>query len=110
MATPQANYFQREKGAIIDQLGGKCVECGSEEYLEIHHIKQHGKSYRAGSERIRDWKLQLKRHNLLVLCYKCHKKVTFPKRLEDFELVPKHLHGQRVTSAEQEYDKESTNG
>ena len=98
MTTPQARYFQREKGKIIDQLGGVCQECGTENYLELHHIEGHGKSFRTGSERIKDWKIQAAKNNLLVLCYNCHKKVTFKKKggdITDYEIESRARRGMK---------------
>lgn len=68
--------YHREKGIIVDKLGGQCAECGTLDYLEIHHIKGVEKSYRSGAERIRDWKIQIKKNNLLLLCVDCHGDIT----------------------------------
>lgn len=73
----QNKYFHREKGIIMDTLGGVCSECQTDEYLEIHHIKGADLSKnRPGAERIRDWKEQLKKDNLLLLCQDCHDDIT----------------------------------
>ena len=105
MVSRQAVHFQKEKGEIIDSLGGVCQECGGVNYLELHHIKGHGKSYRSGAERIRDWKHQAARNNLLVLCYGCHKRVTFKKKggdITDYEIESRARRGMKNIPGEME--------
>lgn len=94
----QAKDFQKKKGEIIDGLGGECQECGKTDYLELHHIEGHGKSYRSGAARLRDWRIQAARNNLIVLCYDCHKKVTFKKKHSDitnFEIESRARRGMK---------------
>jgi len=75
--SPQNHSYHKQKGEIMDKLGGKCAECETEEYLEIHHIRGTDlPASRPGAERIRDWKEQLKKDNLLLLCLDCHADVT----------------------------------
>jgi len=69
--------YHREKGIIVDKLGGKCAECETIDYLEIHHIKGADlPASRSGALRIRDWKEQLKKKNLMLLCAECHGDIT----------------------------------
>jgi 5-methylcytosine-specific restriction endonuclease McrA len=73
----QNEYNHREEGKIMDALGGRCAECGTYQYLQIHHIKGHNLSPgRPFAERLRDWKEQLKAGNLILFCVECHKKIT----------------------------------
>lgn len=44
----QANRFRRRKAAAINQLGGCCVVCGSDEKLEFDHIDPQSKLYTIG--------------------------------------------------------------
>jgi len=65
----------------LEYLGGKCVNCGSAEDLEIDHIKevQHG-----GTD---------EKSNLRVLCKPCHKKRHDPLR-RGFSVF--RVNGQRI--------------
>ena len=76
--SPASEYYHREKGKIMDALGGVCYECGTDENLEIHHIIPLAKKNRPQAERIREWKVSLKKNNLLLLCWPCHKKAEDP--------------------------------
>jgi 5-methylcytosine-specific restriction endonuclease McrA len=69
-------YYQQKKGMVIDALGGCCVECGTMEYLEIHHIKELETKYRPLGARIRDWENGLEQDNLMCLCKTCHDYLT----------------------------------
>lgn len=69
--------YHETHGYYIDMLGGKCAECESIEYLELHHITGADVSpTRPGAERMRDWKIQYANDNLMVLCVECHKDIT----------------------------------
>lgn len=73
----QTKYYHRERGKIMDSLGGKCCECKDIDYLEIHHIIGADlPKGRPTAQRIRDWKEQLSKNNLMLLCKKCHDKIT----------------------------------
>lgn len=75
--TRQNEYQHRQTGIFKDKLGGVCAECGTVEYLEIHHIK--GADLAKGrpfAERLRDWKIQIEKDNLMLLCYECHNDIT----------------------------------
>lgn len=38
-------YYKKRRQAIFDYLGGKCVECGTTENLEVDHINREDKSF-----------------------------------------------------------------
>ena len=69
-------YYQKVKENWIQSLGGKCVECQSQERLEIDHINPKEKSFSLSKV----WS-QIKYRELIleelkkcqVLCYICHK-------------------------------------
>jgi 5-methylcytosine-specific restriction endonuclease McrA len=66
--------YYRRRAAAIAQLGGKCVQCGSSEGLEIDHIDPEEKSYDIG--RIiathSEEKVQTELKKCQLLCKDCH--------------------------------------
>jgi 5-methylcytosine-specific restriction endonuclease McrA len=68
--------YQEIKGWVLDGLGGCCIECGTKDYLEIHHIIEVEERDRPMAWRIRDWENGLEQDNLLCLCKTCHDYLT----------------------------------
>lgn len=70
------NRYYERKQILLNQLGGKCRECGSIEKLEFDHVSQNSKKYSITR------KLHGLPFNFLkkevekcqILCYFCHKK------------------------------------
>jgi AraC-like DNA-binding protein len=63
------------KKRALDLLGGKCVKCGSTEYLEFDHIDPSMKTFHIGSQITGSWEeteKELKKCQLL--CRRCHHK------------------------------------
>lgn len=44
----QIAYYHRKRAEVVAYLGGKCVECGTEDDLEIDHIDPATKSFEPG--------------------------------------------------------------
>lgn len=69
------NYWRKRRKDIINYLGGKCVECGGTNELEVDHIDRTTKSfnisYRCSLNQIKD---ELAKCQLL--CKKHHKEKT----------------------------------
>ena len=65
-------YHDRRQ-ILIQQLGGKCVICGSTENLEFDHIDKHAKSFGVSSHlsySLESVKTELDKCQLL--CHECH--------------------------------------
>jgi len=69
-----SEYYHRERNKIIQQLGGKCIACGTTENLEIHHIQAYNGKHHHGRGRITrllDWKNNMDK--ITLLCRECHR-------------------------------------
>lgn len=87
-----ANRYHQKRQNVIDQLGGKCKNCGSTEGpLHLDHIDSSKKTMRAADiHSTNDKKVKQEIKNLQLLCEKCHKE----KTKEDWDFgVPKSKHG-----------------
>ncbi len=55
-----SQYWKDKRDFILEHFGNKCIECGTEKGLNVHH-----KNYDSvGNENTED---------VTVLCFKCHK-------------------------------------
>lgn len=69
-------YHERRAYAIV-QLGGKCVICGSEEELQLDHIKREEKSFPIGQMWSVSWeRFEAELAKCQLLCWQCHKAKT----------------------------------
>lgn len=59
------NQFKRFRDSVLQRDGYKCVLCGNNKNLTIHHLKEVSKFP----------ELQLDINNAVTLCEKCHKKI-----------------------------------
>jgi 5-methylcytosine-specific restriction endonuclease McrA len=79
----------QKRAELIQKLGGKCVECGSTEFLEIDHI--HGKAYEASklgsSDRIRRYMKEYEQGLLQVLCKSCNSAKGHPQPQPEFDIT-----------------------
>jgi hypothetical protein len=83
--------YHRVRQELIDQLGGKCVTCGSKKDLHFDHIKKKHKTFRMSDvHSVSDKRLKKEIKNIQLLCDECHKKKT--KESWDFG-APKPQHG-----------------
>lgn len=88
--TGYATYGRRDRNwqrrlEIIKTLGGKCVDCGFDDYraLDIDHIDPSKKlraknRYFPWSHRFKDWEANAK--NIRLLCANCHRLHTWKQR------------------------------
>lgn len=87
------DYRKKKRFSVISSLGGKCVNCGSLEKLEIDHIKREDKVKPVS------WMYTDKLENLLnevkkcqLLCTQCHKLKTRKEIFENLEHGTLSLH------------------
>lgn len=66
--------YARIRAWAIDQLGGKCVHCGSTENLEIHDLVPvlEGRGRRPGWNTVKRWLVLIPQGKMLLTCSKCH--------------------------------------
>lgn len=68
----KARYHRRREEALV-QLGGVCTSCGSDEYLEFHHVDPNEKNFtlaKGSSFSEQRWQTELDKCHLL--CNDCH--------------------------------------
>jgi 5-methylcytosine-specific restriction endonuclease McrA len=81
MAAYMKRRQQQRRAKAIDQLGGRCVRCGSVEDLQFDHIDPAskvldiGKIWGASEERF-----QAEISKCQLLCYPCHSRKTTEER------------------------------
>lgn len=67
-------YSRKRRGAIIDYLGGKCVECGTAERLEFDHIDPEQKSFDIKANlTLSNPEVREELEKCQLLCYDCHR-------------------------------------
>ena len=75
--TLMKQQFNLHKGTILDSLGAKCIECGSTERLEVHHLSiVRGKDTHIKLKGRSKWKFYFDHPDYLkylrILCHSCH--------------------------------------
>ncbi len=71
-----ARYHEWRK-FVLDTLGGKCVDCGATENLELDHVERSEKSYNLAkiwSYKKEIWQKEIKK--CVLRCDACHKAKT----------------------------------
>lgn len=64
---------QKKKQQLIEHLGGKCVGCGTTEYLQFDHIVRADKSFTIGQNMHKSLDVLIEEANKCqLLCKKCH--------------------------------------
>lgn len=82
-------HDRRQK--VIQELGGKCVSCGSQNNLQLDHKDRKKKTMRmADLHSVNDEQLQKELKNVQLLCKNCHDNKT--REAWDFG-APKPRHG-----------------
>ncbi len=83
-----AERYARRRAAAVEQLGGKCVVCGTRDWLEFDHVdasqKNHGLNFAGMSEA----KLQAELKKCQLLCHEHHlvkNKLDAAKRSMDYD-------------------------
>lgn len=85
-ASPEAKArskarHEKRTAMAVEYLGGVCVECGTTENLEFHHIIAASKSFNISSNVTRAWdKLCTELDLCELLCAPCHKTKTSAER------------------------------
>lgn len=81
----QLEWMKSRREAWIASQGGKCVECGAQDNLEVDHIDPSLKTMHAAHLWSRKESVRLAElANCQVLCYTCHKAKT---RSEQFTVT-----------------------
>jgi hypothetical protein len=74
MRVYMAGRYEKRRSQAIEDLGGKCAECGSGDDLEIDHINPREKSFnlaKAVGFSKKRWDEEVSKCQ--VLCHDCHK-------------------------------------
>lgn len=83
--------FYKRKDAAMDQLGGKCSECGCEDRsdLRFHHIDPTNKSFTIGNciVSVSEKRLQEELEKCILLCHDCHVDVHRKMRASDVRVA-----------------------
>jgi hypothetical protein len=81
--------YTRLREFFVDQLGGKCDDCGSTNKLEFDHVIAEGKSFHINS-RLAAGSFQLLQNEInkcVLLCQNCH--IIKSKRDDDYHKYKK---------------------
>lgn len=62
----------RRRAAAVEQLGGKCVDCGNDELLEFDHVDPATKEYNFTFATLSETKLQAELVKCVLRCRGCH--------------------------------------
>lgn len=74
------NRYHQKRNELIKLLGGKCVNCGTTDNLEIDHIDSSKKTFRAADiHSIADDVVKKELDNFQLLCATCHESKTNEK-------------------------------
>jgi 5-methylcytosine-specific restriction endonuclease McrA len=78
MARRQKQWAARVRAGLLEQLGGACVNCGTDRFLELHHTDHHRwtPSHLDPSARATEYRRAAARGDLVILCRACHGRVT----------------------------------
>jgi 5-methylcytosine-specific restriction endonuclease McrA len=87
-----AKYMKRRiaerRARAVEQLGGKCILCGSTENLEFDHIDRRTKACSIGKLwTYSEEKLQAELRKCQILCRECHLRKTTAEKLESGQKV-----------------------
>lgn len=75
--------YRRRRETAIQEMGGKCVQCGSTERLELDHIEPHEKSFDISANwSIKPAKWAVEAAKCHLLCRPCHQQKTSRQRTE----------------------------
>ena len=73
--TKQMEHYEQYRARIVAFLGGRCVQCGSCEALEIDHVDPAQKAFSIGIHWSRAWdKIEPEVRKCQLLCTVCHAK------------------------------------
>jgi len=76
--------YHRRREKAIEQLGGKCAQCGSTNKLEFDHIDQQTKEFTiTDSLGISEKRLQAELAKCQILCESCHQNKTSKEYVRD---------------------------
>lgn len=93
----QREGYHARRQAIIDRMGGRCVNCGSVERLEFHHRNPRTKvTHRLPCIHRRKRRNEMRKCDLL--CHWCHKLQTAAQKAKDPSRYRAHLARRRELS------------
>lgn len=81
--------YHRKRKQWIEDMGGKCVKCGSKEKIEFDHINPKDKKYNIAKVWYDDSKVLPELKKCQLLCNNCHLEKT-KSEYEKVERIPKH--------------------
>lgn len=64
--------YHEIRGILIDQLGGKCVDCGTTDNLEFHTIDGNGENGKGGWQKLAQVIADIDNDNIELKCRECH--------------------------------------
>lgn len=64
--------YHEIRGILIDQLGGKCVDCGTTDNLEFHTIDGNGENGKGGWQKLAQVLSDINKNNIELKCKTCH--------------------------------------
>lgn len=72
----QKRRYEQRRAMFIEELGGVCAQCGSEDSLEFDHIDPQTKSFNLAKKMVSGALAVLREEvqKCQLLCYTCHKK------------------------------------
>lgn len=84
----KAKYFRR-RNAAIEQLGGKCIDCGATNDLEFDHVDPKNKTYNIAQifSSHSEEKLQKEIQKCVLRCVACHAHITALQKLQSTNLL-----------------------
>lgn len=76
--TRQARWAKQARQRLIEDLGGRCVKCGTVDCLEFDHIDPRSRRWEAHREgsykRVLLYRVECRMGLIQLLCEKCNKK------------------------------------
>lgn len=103
MARRQREWAKRARLQLIESLGGKCVDCGSVEELQLDHIEPctwaERRPFMEQSQRLSVMRREAKEGKITVRCKRCNvskgnHSFGFQPRMPELEPVGETIYGE----------------
>jgi 5-methylcytosine-specific restriction endonuclease McrA len=67
-------YYHRKRQELINEMGGKCTQCGLLFDLEFHHLKSRSWVANRSSRwvRLARYRREWRRGEIILLCHQCN--------------------------------------
>jgi hypothetical protein len=77
MRTYMADYYLKRRNRAIALLGGRCIDCASDEALEFDHVDRLTKTKTIGSILLCRWEtVEIELAKCVLRCQRCHRSRT----------------------------------